>query len=133
MTARAHRLDLLCDTHILLWAAAKPERLPEEAHALILSSRRYFSAASIWELAVKSSQARSGVPVNVPRLRAGLLRNGYAEVPVTSDHALATAALPLHHKDPFDRILLAQATREGLLFLTRDKQFAAYQGPIRLV
>lgn len=128
-------MNLLLDTHVLLWAAAEPQRLSSDAQALISeeSSRLYFSAASIWEVVIKNSLQREDFHVDPHLLRRGLVDNGYEELPVTSQHTLAVAHLPPLHKDPFDRILVAQAESEGFLLLTADSTVARYPGPIRLI
>ena len=128
-------MKLLLDTQILLWAAGQPERLSATAHKL-LSNRRnelLFSAASLWEIAIKKTLGREDFRVEPRLLRRGLLDNGYTELPVTSQHAVSIDALPPLHKDPFDRMLLAQATSEGITLVTGDAQLARYPGPVRKV
>jgi PIN domain nuclease of toxin-antitoxin system len=128
-------MRLLVDTQLLLWAAVKQARLPSEARRMMgaLDTERLFSAASIWEVAIKSGLARDEFDVDPGVLRNGLLMNGYTEVPVTSQHAAATSGLPRLHKDPFDRLLLAQAVTEGALLLTTDQVLGRYPGPVRRV
>jgi PIN domain nuclease of toxin-antitoxin system len=128
-------MNLLLDTHLLLWAAATPDRLSREATELILDkeNRLFFSAASMWEIAIKRGLGRADFRVDPALLRRGLVENGYDELPVTSTHAMAVGHLPPLHKDPFDRMLVAQAESEGLLLLTNDNLVAGYPGPIRLV
>ena len=128
-------MRLLLDTHLLLWAAGEPERLPDAARALIEDAQNepMFSAASLWEVAIKSGLGRADFRVEARLLRRGLLENGYDEMAVTGEHAVATADLPPIHKDPFDRILVAQAAAEGILLLTADPIVARYPGPIRKV
>jgi len=92
-----------------------------------------FSAASIWEIAIKNALGRDDFRVDPRLLRRSLLDNGYSELPVTSEHAVAIDGLPPLHKDPFDRLLLAQALSEGIVLLTTDAQLARYAGPVRLV
>ena len=92
-----------------------------------------FSSASIWEVAIKAGQKRKDFSADPHLLRRGLLDNNYVELPVTSAHAAATAELPQIHKDPFDRILLAQALVEGVLLLTSDAIVASYPGPVEKV
>ena len=128
-------MKLLLDTQILLWAAGQPERLSAAARKL-LSNRRnelLFSAASLWEIAIKKTLGREDFRVEPRLLRRGLLDNGYVELPVTSQHAVSIDGLPPLHKDPFDRLLLAQATSEGITLLTGDAQLARYPGPVRKV
>lgn len=100
-------MKLLLDTHLLLWAAGKPERLSASARALINDpgNELLFSAASLWEIAIKRGLGRSDFQVDARLLRRGLLDNGYSELPVVSDHVVATVDLPPIHKDPFDRVL----------------------------
>ena len=128
-------MNLLLDTHLLLWAAGNPEYLPKTAKKLIEESDNslYFSAASIWEIAIKRSLGRADFSVDPRLLRRGLLDNGYLEIAVTSEHAITVDSLPMYHKDPFDRILIAQSINEGTLLLTSDTQIGKYEGPIRLV
>jgi PIN domain nuclease of toxin-antitoxin system len=128
-------MKLLLDTHLLLWAAGQPERLSASARALIEApgSEPCFSAASLWEIAIKRGLGRDDFQVDPPVLRRGLLDNGYVEVPITSQHAVATVGLPPLHKDPFDRILVAQAMIEGITLLTTDRLVAQYPGPVRRV
>jgi PIN domain nuclease of toxin-antitoxin system len=128
-------MKLLLDTHLLLWVAAGSERLSEAARTLIDSpaNELFFSAASLWEIAIKKSLGREDFKVNVRVLRRGLLDNGYSELPIGSEHAVAVESLPLIHKDPFDRILVSQATIEGFTLLTADVLVAQYGGPVRMV
>jgi len=128
-------VKLLLDTHLLIWAAMFPERLSEAARALVNDPRNelLFSALSIWEVAIKSVLRRESFQVDPRLLLRGLLDNGYTELPVTSRQAVNIDALPLLHKDPFDRLLLAQAISEGIILLTADAQLAQYPGPVRLV
>ena len=128
-------MKLLLDTQILLWAAGQPERLSAAARRQLNSPKNelLFSAASLWEIAIKSSLGRDDFRVEPRLLRRGLLDNGYAELPVTSEHAVNIDSLPDLHKDPFDRILLAQALTEGITLLTADAQLARYRGPVRKV
>lgn len=128
-------MKLLLDTHLLLWAASQPERVPAAAHKLIADAGNelLFSAASLWEVAIKSGLGRNDFSVDARVLRRGLLDNGYGELPIVSAHAVAVAGLPPIHRDPFDRLLVAQATIEGIVLLTSDALVAQYPGPIRKV
>jgi len=128
-------VKLLLDTQILLWAAGQPDRLSAAARKLLNNPRNelLFSAASLWEIAIKSSLGRKDFSVEPRLLRRGLLDNGYTELPVTSEHAVGIDALPPVHKDPFDRLLLAQALSEGVILVTGDAQLARYPGPVRKV
>ena len=126
-------MNLLLDTHVLLWAAVASRRLPEDARALIEDpgNELVFSAASLWEVAIKNGLGREEFSVDPRLLRRGLLENGYVELPVTGAHAVAVDLLPPIHKDPFDRILVAQAQIEGFTLLTADEVVTRYPGPIR--
>jgi len=128
-------MKLLLDTHLLLWAAGKPNRLPATARKLIdnPANELLFSAASVWEVAIKRGLGRSDFQADPRLLRRGLLDNGYTELPILSDHVVAMESLPPIHKDPFDRLLVAQATVEGITFLTADSIVAEYPGPVRSV
>lgn len=128
-------MDILLDTHLLLWAASEPQRLSEEAVTLIndTGNRLYFSAASLWEVVIKRGLDRADFTVDPHLLRRGLVENGYLELPVSARHTLAVAHLPPIHRDPFDRILVAQAESEGLRLLTSDDTVARYPGSIRRV
>lgn len=126
-------MKLLLDTHLLLWAAGRPERLPAAARAMIEDSEHqlFFSAASLWEIAIKQGLGRPDFRADPALLRRGLLDNGYMELAITGRHAVAVAGLPPLHKDPFDRMLIAQAVADGLLLLTVDPEVARYAGPIQ--
>lgn len=128
-------MNLLLDTHVLLWAAAASPQLPDDARALIENSANavFFSAASLWEVAIKNGLGRPDFRFDSRLLRRGLLENGYSELPVRGAHAVAVDLLPPIHKDPFDRILVAQAQVEGVTLLTADALVARYPGPIRAV
>lgn len=128
-------MKLLVDTHLLLWAAGASARLPVEARALLEDrlNTPVFSAASLWEITIKAGLGRPDFRVEPSLLRRGLLDNGWQELPVSSAHAVAVAQLPPLHRDPFDRLLLAQATVEGMLLLTADAALAEYPGPVRRV
>lgn len=128
-------MKLLLDTHLLLWAAGEPGRLSAGARALIEAQENdlLFSAASLWEIAIKRGLGRDDFQVDARLLRRGLLDNGYGELPIGSEHAVAIDNLPSIHKDPFDRMLVAQATVEGILLLTADPLVAQYPGPVRKV
>ena len=125
----------LLDTHLLLWAAGSPERLSDRARALINEPTNglMFSAAAIWEVAIKSRLGRADFRADPRLLRRGLLENGDAELAIESDHSLATMDLPGVHRDPFDRIQVAQARVEGLVLLTTDEVVAEYGSPVELV
>lgn len=126
---------LLLDTHVLLWAAGTPDRLSPAARALLEdpANALAFSVASLWEIVIKRGLGRDDFRVEPRRLRRGLVDAGYREIAIASEHALAVSQLPPHHKDPFDRMLIAQATSEGAELLTVDPILTQYSGPIRLV
>jgi PIN domain nuclease of toxin-antitoxin system len=128
-------MKLLLDTHLLLWAAHDPKRLTKAARGLIENPQNelLFSAASLWEITIKQGLRRRDFRVDARLLRRGLLDNGYAELPITSEHAINTDQLGHTHKDPFDRILLAQAMVEGITLITSDRKLANNPGPIRKV
>ena len=128
-------MKLLLDTHLLICSAWTPRRISSAARSLISSTDNelIFSAASLWEIAIKQALEKDDFEVDARVLRRGLLDNGYGELPVNGDHAVAIRALPLIHKDPFDRILIAQATIEGITLLTADPIVARYPGPIKKV
>ena len=127
-------MKVLLDTHMLLWAANEPGLIPKAALNLINNSENelLFSAASLWEVVIKSSLGRDDFKVDARLLRRGLLDNGYIELPITSEHAVTVDGLPPHHKDPFDRILVAQALAEGVMLITTDRKLEAYLGSIRV-
>lgn len=128
-------MKLLLDTHLLLWAVDQHERLPAQARQLIIDpdNELSFSTASIWEVAIKHGRGRDDFRVDPRVLRRGLLDNLYREVPVTGEHAVAIANLPPLHKDPFDRMLVAQSIVEGIILLTGDPLVAQYPAPVRKV
>lgn len=126
-------MKLLLDTLLLLWAAGQPEHLPAAARAMIEDPANLlvFSAVSLWEIATKHDLGRPDFRADPALLRRGLLDNGYTELAITGRHAVTFAGLPPLHKDPFDRMLIAQATADGLLLLTVDPTVAQYSGPIQ--
>jgi len=128
-------VKVLLDTHVLLWAAIMPSRLRGGVRSLLEDpgTEVVFSAASLWELAIKRGLGRKDFDVDPRLLRRGLLEQGYTELPVIGAHAVAVDLLPPIHKDPFDRILVAQAQVEGITLLTADDVVARYPGPIRAI
>lgn len=128
-------MKLLLDTPLLLWAAGNPARLSPAARSLIgePDNQLFFSPASLWEIIIKRKLGRDDFQVDARLLRRGLLDNGYQELPIGSEHAVALDGLPPIHKDPFDRILVAQATVEGITLLTADAAVAQYPGPVQKV
>lgn len=128
-------MTFLLDTQVLLWAAGEPARLSARARKLLSDPQHdlVFSVASLWEIAIKRSLGRSDFIVEPRVLRRSLLDNGYRELPITGEHALGVESLPPLHRDPFDRLLVAQATAEGITLLTHDAQLSGYPGPIRRI
>ena len=127
-------MKYLVDTNLLLMAAFEPARLSLRALQILESgdSIRCFSAASIWEVAIKRALGRMDFVVDPRVLRRGLLENGYSEIGVNGYHACQVDTLPPVHKDPFDRLLIAQAQVEGLTLLTSDRRLSEYPGAIQL-
>lgn len=128
-------MTLLLDTHLLLWAAGDPGRLSSKAQDLLSdpATELIFSTASIWEVVIKNALGRDDFRVDPRQLRDGLIQNDYRELEIRSEHALAVGSLPPIHKDPFDRILIAQAQVENVTLLTTDDKVARYSGPIQVV
>lgn len=127
-------MKLLADTHLLLWAVGEPERLGPKGRAMIgsLEHQVHYSAASIWEIAIKVGRGK--LALNVADFIGTLRRMGCTELPVTARHASEVATLPHIHHDPFDRLLVAQTIAEGdLLLVTADATVAKYPAPIMLV
>jgi PIN domain nuclease of toxin-antitoxin system len=128
-------MKLLLDTHILLWAAGQPEKLPKSTLNMLLDNRNtlFFSAANIWEIVIKKGIGRDDFKVDPERMRKMLVLNDYKELAITTEHVLRVSALPPLHKDPFDRILIAQARSEGMLLMTLDASVIAYGEGIQAV
>jgi len=126
---------LLLDTHVLLWAAGAPDKLSAATRARLEDpgAALAFSVASLWEIVIKRALGRDDFRVEPPRLRRGLVEAGYREIVIEGAHALAVGRLPPLHKDPFDRMLIAQAASEGAVLLTVDPLLAQYPGPIEQV
>lgn len=122
---------VLLDTHVLLWALAGHRRLPAEARRLMDEHDVVVSAASIWEVAIKAGLGK--LQVDPLAVQQALEPSGFDELPVTAAHAAAVASLPPHHRDPFDRLLVAQALAEHLVLVTTDEQLAPYGDVVRLV
>ena len=126
-------MQLLLDTHLLVWAMGEPERLDPALVRLLEDpiNTPVFSVASLWELVIKRGPDRPDFQLEPPLLRQALLEAGWRELPVEAHHVLAVGQLPALHRDPFDRLLLAQAQADGLLLITVDQQLAHYHGPVR--
>jgi len=128
-------MRILLDTHVLLWALFAPEKLIDGVRAEIESGERSvaFSAASIWEIAIRSQTGRGGLPAAAEQVFNGAVAAGFVELRVSSQAAARVARLPLLHRDPFDRLLVAQAITEPAHLYTVDRQLAAYSDLVRLV
>ena len=119
---------LLVDTQLLVWWATTPEQLRPATRELLASSDPpvLFSVVSLWEVAIKASLRRPDFRLDPSGLRAGLLEEGFLELPIDPGHVLAVQFLPWIHRDPFDRLLVAQAAREDLRLLTSDRTLIGY-------
>jgi PIN domain nuclease of toxin-antitoxin system len=126
---------LLLDTHVLLWTLEAPDRLPLDVVAQIESPETtvYFSAASIWEIAIKTAVGKLDFPYSPEEIAQAARTTGFADLPVSSAHAAKVAQLPLHHRDPFDRLLVAQALLMPAQLLTADSALAPYSELVRLI
>lgn len=122
----------LVDTHVLIWLAVDSPRLGEVARDLLADpdNHIFFSAISIFEIAVKERLSKRGFEVEASAIRRMMIENDFAELAVTGMHAAHVATLPLVHRDPFDRLLVAQAMMEGFTLMTADEKIAQYSGPI---
>lgn len=128
-------MRVLVDTHLLLWAVASSRRLPKEARSLILEAANevFFSAASVWEVAVKSTLRRRDFRANPTVFVRALAQSGFSELPVTAAHAARVVGLPAIHRDPFDRLLVAQSLAEPMMLLTNDAVLVGYGPLVQLV
>jgi PIN domain nuclease of toxin-antitoxin system len=127
-------VSFLFDTHLLIWALNEPARLRPPVAAMLddREADRIFSVIAIWETAIKAAAKRSNFTVDPHELRAALLTHGFRELPITADHVLVVRDLPLIHRDPFDRLLVAQAIFEDLTFVTADTALADHPGKVML-
>ena len=125
-------MTLLLDTHVLLWAIYQPARIPENWVSKLVdrSNPVFFSAASIWEIAIKSSLERPDFLHDAERTLQLARQSGFVELPVSGEVAARVRDLPWHHRDPFDRLLIAQAQCENLTLVSADKQFEPYRVPV---
>ena len=125
-------MRLLLDTHILLWSLADPRRLPDAARDAIEAGENeiLFSAASIWEIAIKSQVLRIEFGVDASTIVHAAREMRFDELAISAEHAAAVAALPPHHKDPFDRLLIGQALTEPARLVTADKALAVYSNDL---
>lgn len=128
-------MRVLLDTHILLWAAYHPHRLPETISTLLglPTTEPLFSIASLWEVSTKFGLGRPDFLMHPRAFRDGLLESGYQEMAISSEHALLVGTLPQIHRDPFDRMLVTQATVEGVDLLTSDSKLAEYGSVVRYI
>ena len=125
-------MKLLLDTHVLLWAAADSPRIKAVRKRLLASDNEvFFSVASLWEISIKASLGK--LQANAAEIRDAALDNGFLELPVQGQHALYVGGLPWHHRDPFDRLLVAQAAAEPMRLLTADEQLLAYGGQVEII
>lgn len=121
-------MNYLLDTHVLLWALVDPDKVPRPMLRLIeeTGNRVWFSAASIWEIAIKHSLGRDDFPIEPRVIWKAARETGLEELAVTGEHAVGVDALPWLHRDPFDRLLVAQARTARMKLLTLDPQVSAY-------
>lgn len=128
-------MRILLDTHLLLWAMAASRKLPRAVRAQLLDpdNEIYYSAASLWEIAIKSGQRRKDFRIEMEALLAALRESGFVELPISAVHAAGVAKLPAIHKDPFDRLLVAQSMAEPLTLLTNDATLAGYWDGVKVV
>jgi PIN domain nuclease of toxin-antitoxin system len=126
-------MRVLLDTHVLLWALIAPKRLGKDVRAAIESPNNdvLFSAASIWEIAIKSALKRTDFRIAPDAIVIAAIETGFTELPVSSAAAVQVAKLPTHHRDPFDRLLIAQAITEPATLYTADSQLEAYSELVR--
>lgn len=125
-------MRLLLDTHVFVWAVIGHSRMTAATRKLISNAEAvYVSAASIWEIAIKSQLGR--IDADPDALVASIEDSGLIELPITAEHAAAVAKLPMHHADPFDRLLLAQSFTVPLRFVTADRALGAYGPTIEIV
>jgi PIN domain nuclease of toxin-antitoxin system len=126
---------VLLDTHVLLWALDDPERLPQDVVTQIESPETtvYFSAASIWEIAIKTALGKIDFHYSPEDIAQAAKETGFVELPVNSAHGAKVAHLPLHHRDPFDRLLIAQTLLMPAQLLTADSALVAYSELVRLI
>lgn len=128
-------MRLLLDTHVALWALVDDPRLNAEARQRIASADTevWVSAASVWEIAIKHSLGRGDMPLSAQQALAYFEAAGYALLPISAEHAVATGRLPALHADPVDRVLVAQALHEPLRLVTHDKLVARYSDAVWLI
>lgn len=128
-------MRILLDTHLLLWAMAASRKLPRDVRSKLLDPHNdiYYSAASLWEIAIKSGLQRPDFRIDIDTLMEALEASGFIELPITAAHAAGVARLPPIHKDPFDRLLIAQSMAEPLTLLTNDAVLADYWDGVKVI
>jgi PIN domain nuclease of toxin-antitoxin system len=128
-------MRFLLDTHFVVWIPINDRRISRQARAIVSdpANQFFFSVSSIWEIAIKKGLGRPDFPNDPREMRKQLIDNGYAELSIESRHVVLVDSMAPIHKDPFDRILIAQALVEGITLLTADPVIAKYPGPIRKV
>jgi PIN domain nuclease of toxin-antitoxin system len=128
-------MRILLDTHLLLWAMAASRKLPRAVKTQLLepTNEVYYSAASLWEIAIKQSLRRKDFRIDLGALMAALPESGFLELPITATHAVGVAQLPPIHKDPFDRLLVAQSMAEPMMLLTNDTVLGDYWDGVKVV
>ncbi len=124
-------MRVLLDTHLLLWALGSPSRLPAAAQRVIRESEVFVSAASIWEISIKAGLGK--LTADPAEVLAALEPAGFRSLPIVGEHAARVASLPPIHRDPFDRLLIAQAITEPMRLLTNDTALAAYGDTVTIV
>jgi PIN domain nuclease of toxin-antitoxin system len=125
-------MRLLLDTHVFLWSVTASRQLKADTRSYLAAAQAvYVSAASIWEIAIKSQLGK--IDGDPEALAEAIEASGFQQLPVSATHAAAVAKLPIHHSDPFDRLLLAQAFSEPLRFVTTDRALAAYGGVVEVL
>ena len=128
-------MRILLGTHLLLWAMAASRKLPRDVKSQLLDAQNniYYSAASLWEIAIKRGLQRKDFRIYIEALLEALKASGFLELPITAAHAAGVARLPPIHKDPFDRLLVAQSMAEPLTLLTNDAVLADYWDGVQVV
>lgn len=128
-------MRLLLDTQVLLWSVRESRRIPEATVRLLEDGANevFYSAASIWEIAIKLALRRRDFQLDLDIFLRGVVEMNFTELPVTSSHAVEVTRLPAGHKDPFDRLLVAQARVEPLVLLTADRALLPYSENVRLI
>lgn len=128
-------MRILLDTHVLLWAVGNSDRLTVAARKWLEDSNNevFFSAASLWEIALKAALGREDFRIDPAQVLEVMPETGFSELPVNAQHAVEVSRLPMIHKDPFDRLLVAQSKVEPMLLLTNDERLVSYSDNVRLV